>query len=41
MEARKKQNKAGELAFGNVVSKSTVAEKSGKYTLLLIDKILS
>ena len=27
MEARKKQNRAGELVFGNVVSKIIVAEK--------------
>ena len=40
MEARKKQDKAGELAFGNVVSKIIVAEKSGKYTLPLSDDVV-
>lgn len=40
MEARKKQDKAGELAFGNVVAKIITAEKSGKYTLPLSDDIV-
>lgn len=34
MEARKRQDKAGELAFGNVVAKIITSEKSGKYTFI-------
>lgn len=40
VEARKKKDEAGEIAFGNVVAKILVAEKSGKYSLPLEDSVV-
>lgn len=39
-EARKKRDKDGEIAFGNVVAKILIAEKSGKYSVPLSDEVV-